>query len=61
MYLATLMFWAFTPLVAAVFCVARGVIDLRERRPVFGWGGVVVAVTLAGLFAWNIWRATHMR
>jgi hypothetical protein len=61
MYMATVVFWAFTPLVAAGFCLARGVTDLRERRPAFGWSGLVVALALAGLFAWNIWRASHMR
>lgn len=42
----TLPLWSFAALVAAIYCIAKAVIDLRSRR--YAWG--IVGLLSAGAF-----------
>jgi hypothetical protein len=41
-----MMAWMLAGLVAAIYCIARGIVDLRQRRHVWGALGICIGAFL---------------
>jgi hypothetical protein len=41
------MIWLLVPVVTMAYCLARGAVDLRQRRYAWGAAGIIIGLALA--------------